>query len=83
MGETVIGIYFEGNAHLIETGDEQKLAAECLSKRLKIEVDSITKAANDDGLQLYKITVASWYVFGRFRDSLGQKYKLEWNGGNV
>lgn len=82
LGDPVVGVYFEGTAELISAGDEQNLAAECLKKRLKIVDDIVAEAANDDGHQFYKITVANWYVFGRFGGTSGQKHKLVWNGSN-
>jgi hypothetical protein len=62
--------------------DEQNHAAKCLKNRLNIKDDIVAEAANDEGHQFYKITVANWYVFGRFGGASGQKHILEWNGGN-
>lgn len=81
LGDSVVGVYFEGKAELLSAGDAQNLAAECLKNRLKITNDIIDEASHDDGHQFYKISVNNWYVFGRFGDSSGQKHKLEWNGG--
>jgi uncharacterized protein YhbP (UPF0306 family) len=82
LGDPVVGIYFEGKAELVEAGNEQNHAAECLKNRLKIEDDIIAEAASSEGHQFYKITVANWYVFGRFGETSGQKHKLEWNGAD-
>ena len=82
LGDPVVGVYFEGTASLLEADDEQNLAADCLKKRLQIEDDIVAEAADETGHQFYKITVANWYVFGRFGGTSGQKHKLEWNGGN-
>ena len=81
LGDSVVGVYFEGNAELLEAGEGQTLAAECLRDRLKIEDDIVAEAANEDGHQFYKIAVTNWYVFGRFGGASGQKHKLGWNGG--
>lgn len=81
LGDPVVGVYFEGTTELLEADDEQSLAAECLKNRLKIQDDIVAEAANEEGHQFYKISVASWYVFGRFGGPLGQKYQLEWKGG--
>lgn len=79
LSEPVVGVYFEGRAKLLESSDEQQgTAAECLKARLKITDDIVEEAADEDGHQFYKISVANWYVFGRFDGSSGQKYKLEW-----
>jgi uncharacterized protein YhbP (UPF0306 family) len=82
LGEPVVGVYFEGTAQLLEAGEEQNLAAECLKNRLKIADDIVEEAISEDGHQFYKISVKNWYVFGRFGGTSGQKHKLEWNGGN-
>jgi uncharacterized protein YhbP (UPF0306 family) len=79
LGDAVVGVYFEGKAELLAAGDEQNTAAECLKSRLNITDNIITDAADDAGHQFYKISVTSWYVFGRFDGASGQKYKLEWN----
>ena len=81
-GDSIVGVYFEGSAELLNAGEEQNQAAECLKSRFHIEEDLIKDAANNDGHKLYKISVTNWYVFGRFGGTSGQKYKLEWNGGN-
>jgi uncharacterized protein YhbP (UPF0306 family) len=80
-GDPVVGVYFEGNAELLEGGEAKILAAECLKTRLNITDDIVEESARDDGHQFYKISVANWYVFGRFGGSSGQKHTLAWNGG--
>ncbi len=82
LGGAVVGVYFEGKAELLEAGNEQNLAAECLKNRLKIADDIVEEASHDEGHQFYKVTVSNWYVFGRFGGSSGQKHKLVWNGGD-
>lgn len=82
LGDPVVGVYFEGYAEVLEAGEVQNLAAECLKNRLKIRNDIVAEAANEEGHKFYKITVANWYVFGCFDGTSGQKHKLEWNGGN-
>lgn len=46
LGDPVVGVYFEGAAELLEAGDEQNLAAQCLKKRLKIDDDIVAAQAN-------------------------------------
>lgn len=82
LGDAVVGVYFEGKAELLKASDEQNLAAECIQNRLQITDDIVEEASHDDGHQFYKISVANWYVFGRFGGQSGQKHKLEWNGRN-
>jgi uncharacterized protein YhbP (UPF0306 family) len=81
LGESVVGVYFEGNAELLGPGEEQDKAAECIKQRLKTTHDTVEEAAKPEGHQFYKTTVTNWYVFGRFGGDNGQKFKLEWNGG--
>lgn len=73
-------MYFEGTATLLAAGDEQTLAAECITARLRPGKDVIEEATHADGHQFYKISVTNWYVFGRFDGSSGQKYQLPWRG---
>lgn len=82
LGDAVVGVYFEGKAMQLEPGEEQNLAAECIKTRLQLSGDILEEATHEDGHQFYKITVKNWYVFGRFGDASGQKYQLDWNGGN-
>jgi uncharacterized protein YhbP (UPF0306 family) len=81
LGDSVVGVYFEGTAKLLESGEEQNTASQSIKNRLKTEDSILDEAKNDDGHQFYKVIVANWYVFGRFGAPSGQKYKLEWNGG--
>jgi len=76
-----VGVSFEGTAKKLESGDEQNTAFECIKERLGASDDILEEAKRADGHQFYKITVANWYVFGRFGGPSGQKYQLEWNGG--
>jgi len=80
-GAKVVGVYFEGTTELLPAGPDQDLAAECLKRRLGIETNIVEEASHEGGHQFYKISVANWYVFGRFGADKGQKYKLEWNAG--
>lgn len=83
LGDAVVGVYFEGKATLLESGEEQNLAAECIKTRLQTGDDILEDAVQESGHQFYKISVKNWYVFGRFGDASGQKYQLEWNGDNT
>lgn len=77
LGEYPLGVYFEGTAEMLQTGDEQNKAFDLLKARLKVDDDILTEAQNPDGHQFYKITVANWYAFGKLDGEKGQKYKLE------
>lgn len=81
-GEYPLGVYFEGTAKLLEAGEEQDKAFECLNGRFNIGRKILEEAQNPDGHQFYKIAVDSWYVFGKFDEEGGKKHKLEWSGTN-
>lgn len=81
VGAPVVGLYFEGTAKLIDNDEERKAAFVCLQSRLNVSEEALAEAAREDGHQFYKITVANWYVFGRFGAPKGQKHQLVWNGG--
>jgi uncharacterized protein YhbP (UPF0306 family) len=78
LGEYPLGIYFEGIATLLETGDEQNHAFQTLRDRLGTPESALEEAARDDGHKFYKITVKNWYVFGKLDGQSGRKYQLEW-----
>jgi hypothetical protein len=50
-------------------------------QRFDLGDEIVDEAKRDDGHKFYKITVATWYTFGRFGGSSGQKHQLVWNGG--
>ncbi len=79
LGEYPRGVYFEGTAKLLEAGDEQNLAAKCIIDRLQAGDDILDQAKDPAGHQFYKITVDTFYVFGKFDDEGGKKYELKWN----
>lgn len=80
-GEPVVGVYFEGTAQKLDTGEEQAAAFAAIGQRLQVGNEILEEAKNPDGHQFYKISVENWYVFGRFGGDKGQKYQLAWNGG--
>jgi uncharacterized protein YhbP (UPF0306 family) len=81
-GEYPLGVYFEGTAKLLQAGTEQDKAFKSLDDRFKTGPRILEEAKDPEGHQFYKITVSSWYVFGKLDDEGGKKYQLKWNGGN-
>ena len=81
LGEYPVGVYFEGTAKLLKSGAEQNKAFEVINGRFGIGDKILEDAARPDGHKFYKITVDTFYVFGKFDDAGGKKYKLQWNGG--
>ncbi len=81
VGEYPLGLYFEGTAELLSNEDERRAVEPLFKERLGATADILAEAANPEGHQFYKITVANWYAFGKFDGDKGQKIKLAWNGG--
>lgn len=82
VGEPGVGVYFEGTAKMLEPGDEQITAFNCLKERLHASDDILEEAKRPDGHQFYKISVDSFYVFGPFDGQPSQKYELKWKESN-
>lgn len=82
LGEPPLGVYFEGSAKLLTTDSEREEAFAAMQPKLQTKPEALEEAKQPDGHQFYKITVANWYVFGRFGDGSSQKYQLVWNGGD-
>ncbi len=80
LGEYPRGVYFEGTAELLASGEEQNKAFHCIQERLQPPTDILAEAGQPDGNQFYKIIVDTWYVFGKIDDQGGKKYELAWNG---
>jgi uncharacterized protein YhbP (UPF0306 family) len=79
LDEAPTGVYFEGTAKLLTPGDEMDAAIVCTKERLKITDEIVAQSQQPDGHQFYKITVKSWYIFGKFGLPSNEKYKLSWN----
>lgn len=81
LGEYPHAIYFEGRAKLLKDETQMDEAAALLSTRLKsAKEDILNDAKKDDGHKLYKVTVDSWYAFGKFGRESGEKYQLKRGG---
>jgi nitroimidazol reductase NimA-like FMN-containing flavoprotein (pyridoxamine 5'-phosphate oxidase superfamily) len=79
LGESPVGVYFEGRAELLSGVDLNHPAFLAISQRIGVGSEIIDEANKEDGHKFYKITVKNWYVFGRFGTDHSQKLKLEWN----
>jgi uncharacterized protein YhbP (UPF0306 family) len=75
------GIYFEGVAELLSDPQEQQKVFPLFQARLDVDENILADARSADGHKFYKITVESWYAFGKFGGDKGLKHKLAWNGG--
>jgi uncharacterized protein YhbP (UPF0306 family) len=79
--EYPLGVYFEGTATKLESEEDMQSAFPAFQKVLGKDESIFEDARQPDGHKFYKISVASWYVFGKFGDAGGMKYELKWNGG--
>ncbi|MCA9325202.1 pyridoxamine 5'-phosphate oxidase family protein [Candidatus Saccharibacteria bacterium] len=79
LGETVVGVYFEGRASMVTDRKEIEKITPHFIDRLNQNDSIIEEALTEDGHKMYKITVTGWCVFGRFGQPSGQKYQLKWN----
>jgi uncharacterized protein YhbP (UPF0306 family) len=81
LDEYPLGVYFEGQAEMLGPGKEQAKAFTLIKDRLGASDDILEEAKRPSGHQFYKITVDTWYVFGKLGGEGGKKYTLAWNGG--
>lgn len=72
-------IYFEGTAAMMVDDSERQKIFPYFESRLGSSSKVLEEARNPAGHQFYKITVQTWYAFGKFGGSSGEKYALTWN----
>jgi uncharacterized protein YhbP (UPF0306 family) len=81
LGQPPRGIYFEGTARKLDNKADAQQAGEHFKARFGLGDEIITDALQPEGHQMYKITVDTYYVFGKL-DNIGtKKHELTWNGG--
>lgn len=81
LGELPAGIYFEGEARLLQTDEEKQRAFECMKQHLGLNDQDLEDTKDPNRYQFYQATVENWYAFGKFGEDVMQKYELKWNGG--
>lgn len=74
------GIYFEGWAQQMTDEAERQSIFPYFQARLGMDEDILAEAKTPEGRQFYKITVSTWYAFGKFDGAPAQKYSLPWAG---
>lgn len=74
----VRAVYFEGQASLLNPGQDQDRAYEAYKERLNRGPEILEDAKNPDGHQFYKIAVETYYLFDSYSSSPSQKYELKW-----
>jgi uncharacterized protein YhbP (UPF0306 family) len=81
IGEPPVGIYFEGLAEKLDPGAEQTKALGLLKERLQVPDKVLEEVQRPDGHQVYKITVETFYIFGKLDNQGTTKYEVKWNEG--
>lgn len=82
-GEAGLGVYFEGVAEQLKGVKTDHPAYIALNSRFGAGQKIVDEAKRADGHQFYKITVNTWYVFGKLEKEPGpKKYELSWNGNS-
>ncbi len=79
LGETPLGLYFEGTAKLLEGEADKLVAYQCIKDRLGVKDSVLQESNREDGAQFYKVTISTWYVVGSFDGKPLQKYSLAWD----
>lgn len=78
LEDKVRGVYFEGQAELLENVDASYPAYELYCRRFGTGPDILEEARQEDGHKFYKINVQKFYLFDS-RESSGQKHELPWH----
>lgn len=81
LGEPPLGVYFEGTAKKLAAGEELDKAFACFKAKFAASETLLEEAQRPDGHQFYKITVSTYYVFGKLDDERAKKYELHWQRG--
>lgn len=81
LTDPAVGVYFEGEARLLESDEELAKAFKHIKERFQADDDILDDAKRDDGHKFYKIAIENWYIFGKFGMPNGQKHTLKWNKG--
>ena len=77
LSELPHGIYFEGNAELLEFASDQEVRQYC--ERLERDPIEVAEQLKESGgKRMYKILVSNWAIFGKFDQASLQKYELKW-----
>lgn len=70
------GVYFEGNASILETEAERAAVFPLFQSRLAAGPEILEDAKQEDGHNFYKIVVSDWYLFDSRESTPSQKYHL-------
>ena len=75
-------IYFEGTGEVIDDDKEIKKLFPLFAKRLGAKPEIIDETKTAEGHKFYKVTVSTWYAFGKFGSDKGAKHTLQWHGNS-
>ena len=75
--QKVRGVYFEGEAEVLQDVDENHPAYKAVAARYG-KASKIEAAMPDDIPRYYKITVKNWYLFDSYGPAPVDKYHLPW-----
>ena len=81
LGQMPLGLYFEGTAEKMDDEAARQKVFPYFQGQLERTEDILEEAKDPNGHQFYKITIETWYVFGKIGDSPVQKHELPWHGG--
>lgn len=83
IDEAPHGLYFEGTAEQVTDESKYHELYEYFKLRQSVDESIIADATQPDGHKFYKITVATWYAFGKFGGDNATKYELAWNSNSA
>ncbi len=78
VGEKPRGVYFEGEAELLENVTENHPAYKLYCERFDEDRAILDEAREENGHKFYKISVKTFYLFDSRESSPSQKYELPW-----
>lgn len=79
QGEKPRGVYFEGEAEILENVDENHEAYREYCQRFGTGKEILEEAMKENGHKFYKITVKKFYLFDSQESKPSKKYELEWH----
>ena len=79
--ESPHGLFFEGLAQELTDKTDQAKILSAFQTRLGADASILEEAQRPDGHKFYKVTIETWYAFGKFGGESSEKYVLPWSGG--
>ncbi len=79
--DKVRGVFFEGNAELVENVHEDHIAYKLFCARFGMDQSLLENGKTPEARRLYTISVRNFYLFDSIESSSGVKYELKWKDG--